>query len=83
MASGRYTDAESQLRTTTAADIIAASEQTRFPTEALNSTQSETPTSPSVPHSSPSAAPESESTEAQPARFLGGAQSSSGGIQLP
>lgn len=61
---------------------MGASEQTHFPTEALNSAQSETPTSHSVPHSPPSAAPERQSTEAQPARFLGGAHSSSGGIEL-
>lgn len=82
MTSGHYTDAEAQLGTTAATDSIGVSEQNHFPTEALNSTQSEAPTSRSVPHSSPSAAPESRSTEAQPARFLSDAQSSSGGMEL-
>lgn len=82
VACGHYTDAEAQLGATTAADSIGVSEQTHFPTKALNSSQSKAPTSSSSPLSSPSTTPESENTDVQPARFLGGAQSSSGGIKL-
>lgn len=80
MTSG-HTDAEAQLRTTPPTDSIGVSEETHSPTEALNSAQSEAPTSYSSPHSPPPT-PDSESSDVQPARFLGGAQSSSGGIEL-
>lgn len=71
-------DAEAQLRMTAMTDSAGISEQTQFSSQALNSTQSGAHTSSSFPQSSTSAPPETESTEAQPARFLGGAQSYSG-----
>lgn len=63
-------------------DSVGVSEQTNFPSEALNSSQSEAPTSSSLPPSPPSTTPESQNANVQPAHILGGAQSSSGGIEL-
>lgn len=73
------TDAEAQLKA--AAATTATTDSSRTSSEALNSTQYMRPTSSSSPlYSSFSSSPPTLSAEAEAAQFVGGAQSSSGGI---